>query len=368
MTNYDSNGRERPLTIIDALYFTMVTISTVGYGDMSPINEPDLRIFSVCYILIGITIVFKNLAFIFSAPIRMVRVGMLALIESFDPTPRTVDTSGDGFSDTHLPKYSDGMSGEMIDLNGNGIADFVSYPSPFVYWGQELLPAFIVMVLIQLISAVIFCELLPDLKLGVALYHCFITATTVGYGDVSISTQSARLFSSFHILISVSWLGALLKNYEVLIDKREAQIAHTMLLTRMLNPDEVHAMDKDNKGVDKLEFVVNMLILLGVKLCDKPLEWNDVRPFILKFENLDKDNDGRIAHDELDLFVEQEKALYPKAAELCRELENEGKLTAGRRNWDLLRHTHHSLSWMKRSIHPSVRPASNATKNHILPV
>ena len=41
------------LSFIDALYFTIVTISTVGYGDISPTNIPS-KIFSIVLIIIGI--------------------------------------------------------------------------------------------------------------------------------------------------------------------------------------------------------------------------------------------------------------------------------------------------------------------------
>ena len=44
-----------------------------------------------------------------------------------------------------------------------------------------------------------------QLDFGTAFYHCVVTATTVGYGDVALTTQAARAWASFHILVSVSW-------------------------------------------------------------------------------------------------------------------------------------------------------------------
>ncbi|HEY7857153.1 MAG TPA: potassium channel family protein [Candidatus Nanopelagicales bacterium] len=37
---HDSNGAGGPLTLIDALYYSTVTLSTTGYGDITPANEP----------------------------------------------------------------------------------------------------------------------------------------------------------------------------------------------------------------------------------------------------------------------------------------------------------------------------------------
>ena len=38
---------------VDALYFSVVTIATVGYGDLAPKTDGG-KLFTVCYIMIGI--------------------------------------------------------------------------------------------------------------------------------------------------------------------------------------------------------------------------------------------------------------------------------------------------------------------------
>ena len=78
--------------------------------------------------------------------------------------------------------------------------------------------------LVQLASASIFTALIPDLLFGPALYHCFTTAATVGYGDVALTTPEARLFACLHIVVSVSWLAALLSSVDTLRTKRESQL------------------------------------------------------------------------------------------------------------------------------------------------
>ena len=52
---------EKSWTYLDSVYFTMVTISTVGYGDLSPgPDRPGMQVFTVFYIIIGITIIFPQ--------------------------------------------------------------------------------------------------------------------------------------------------------------------------------------------------------------------------------------------------------------------------------------------------------------------
>ena len=186
---------------VDAIYLTVVTISTVGYGDIYPgyrLNEPDhpdtegLRIFTCIYILFGCGYVFAQLANMFGGVLDAFSYLVKHCLDKFDRTPKGVDTSGDGNSDTRIAGRSIGLSGKARDITGDGNVDFIEPPSALVYWMQELMPALVLLMLVQIASAAIFVRLLPEIDFSTALYHCFITATTVGYGDVKVSTRAAR--------------------------------------------------------------------------------------------------------------------------------------------------------------------------------
>jgi len=41
--------------LLDSFYFTVVTLATVGYGDLSP-TTPASKIFTVIYIFLGVSI------------------------------------------------------------------------------------------------------------------------------------------------------------------------------------------------------------------------------------------------------------------------------------------------------------------------
>lgn len=55
-----------PLKWLDALYFSVITITTVGYGDIHPTNDIT-KIFTIFYVLIGVGIIAASLNIIVRA-------------------------------------------------------------------------------------------------------------------------------------------------------------------------------------------------------------------------------------------------------------------------------------------------------------
>ena len=59
--NFSFNTSQTELSFLDALYFTLVTQTTIGYGDISPKSQL-MRFITVCHIIsLIITIIFFNL-------------------------------------------------------------------------------------------------------------------------------------------------------------------------------------------------------------------------------------------------------------------------------------------------------------------
>ena len=83
-------------------------------------------------------------------------------------------------------------------------------------------------------------------------------------------------------------------------------------LLPQLDWEMIKTLDKDGNGIDKLEFVVGMLELLGL------VEAHDVEPFMEQFDALDVDGSGHLDRDDLRRMVCENREKY---AAISHEVE-----------------------------------------------
>ena len=109
----------------------------------------------------------------------------------------------------------------------------------------------------QFLSAAIFVALSDHtLEYRKALWHCFVTATTVGYGDVALPTQNMRAWACVHVLFSVSWLAGLLQRIQAERTLRMRYIQRKALIKSQLDEKLIDRLDRDATGrIDMVEFV-----------------------------------------------------------------------------------------------------------------
>tara|TARA_B110001452_G_scaffold224662_1_gene198322 strand:+ start:1018 stop:2340 length:1323 start_codon:yes stop_codon:yes gene_type:complete len=231
----DDANSSCPWGLLDSVYFAHVTMSTVGYGDLSPSTRGG-QAFTLAYIFFGVVVVFSRLADLLTGVTKPI----------FDWTRATLEAK--------FPQ-------EVIDIDGDGVADFKIPRHPLIYYGKALVGPLTLIIALQCSFAGVFCAV-EDWSFWVAFYHCIVTATTVGYGDVSITTDEGKVVAIVQILFSVASISALITDVVDLHRQRVSLLRRAELLSAKLDPGLITSLDSDGSGVDKFEFVVGMLVKL----------------------------------------------------------------------------------------------------------
>ena len=232
----------------------MVTISTVGYGDISP-SSPGSTAFTAFYMLFGIAIVFGLAGELFTAVTgsfsRMIFVPVITALAKARRTRSPQE------SEDTRPDHANVRTGVLPALK---------------FYAIELLPSLILgFSVCVLLSAYIFTltEVVLDppderraeeLTFNDAIWHTWVTATTVGYGDVPLTTMGSKLWASAHILISVSWLASMITGVQAAYQERQWQLQRAAAYHVQLQPELIAALETpearaEGRGVNVTEFV-----------------------------------------------------------------------------------------------------------------
>ena len=81
-------------TWVDALYFSMATMSTVGYGDLAP-GSSGSRAFTVVFIIVGVAVVFTSIGSLMNLATEPLFDKARTLLDRLFP-PRLIDVTANG--------------------------------------------------------------------------------------------------------------------------------------------------------------------------------------------------------------------------------------------------------------------------------
>lgn len=204
--------------VVDALYFCIVTMCTIGYGDITP-NSTTTKVFSILFVLVG----FGFVDILLSGMVSYV----LDLQESY--LLRGVKKDHVGEKKEHKNSYIiDWKKGRMRIRMKVGLALGV-----------------VVLCIGVGVGVMHFVERLGWLD---SFYLSVMSVTTVGYGDRAFKSMPGRIFASIWLLVSTLAVArAFLYLAEARVDKRHRKMAK-WILGQDMTVAEFLAADIDNNG------------------------------------------------------------------------------------------------------------------------
>ncbi|KAL1312833.1 hypothetical protein HN51_039415 [Arachis hypogaea] len=251
--------------VIDALYFCIVTMCTIGYGDIAPLT-PVTKVFACVFVLVGFGFIDILLSGLVNYVLDLQENTILAGLQMGSPIHQEQQQEA-GFSARNY--IIDVAKGRMrIRLKVGlalgvvvlciGIGGFVLYFVEGLDWVDSI-------------------------------YLSVMSVTTVGYGDRAFKTRKGRLFAAIWLLFSTLMVArAFLYLAEARIDRRHRRMAKKVL-HRDITVDDWLAADINNTGfISKSEYVIFKLKEMG-KIQEK-----DVMQICDQFRKLDPSNCGKI--------------------------------------------------------------------------
>ena len=277
-------GGGRRWTFVDSIYFSITTITTVGYGDLHP-TTPLSRLFTSIFALVGVIGVGMALGVVTQYIVDKSEEKKQRAMDSFLRQAK-LQTSTTGKTVLRR-KYSE-ESRRSLRAKREQAALFsrrtrllrklccvrkrldVSHALKLVRAATPLAVA--------LLSGLLFCPI-EGMTPQTALYMSSITITSVGFGDVSPKTQAGRLFSIFFIPLGV------LSLFRTMTEITKLQVLAKA--ERITSVKQLLEMDNDGDGqVTCAEFQLFMLKAMG------KANASDLKFLEAQFEALDATGDG----------------------------------------------------------------------------
>ncbi|XP_038896135.1 two-pore potassium channel 1 [Benincasa hispida] len=258
LVRYQIKG-EKTNGIVDAIYFTIVTMTTVGYGDLVP-NSPSTKLLACAFVFTGMALIGLILS---NAADYLVEKQETLLFKAF-----------------HMHQNSHCDISREIDTNKAR---------------NKCIVVFLILLLF-IISGTAFLVSLEKLDFIDAFYCVCSTITTLGYGDQSFSTMWGRLFAIFWILISTITLAQFFLYIAELNTERRQKSLVKWILSKKVTDIDLEVADLDDDGVvGAAEFVIYKLKEMG-KITE-----DDISPVLEEFENLDVDQSGTLSTSDITL-------------------------------------------------------------------
>lgn len=301
-------------SIIDSMYFAVVTFTTIGYGDFSP-STTGGRLFCVLFALGGVAvlaialgvvghkIVESQVSSITKAETRLVEDLATAFRKKVTASQRQKayakrsDSGGSGGSFSYLNDvdqvgYSIRRRGIAITSPWHSTLDwFKKFGVMLGTYAPALTPLFL---------GAFYMGHFEGWSWSDVIYYCVITTTSIGYGDLTPIREDTRLFAVIYIPLAVGAMGHFLGTIATFIVEQRTQKTNEVLWKHELTMDDLRSMSSSDGTVTELDFVVFML--KAMKKVDDDL----IEAIREHFDKLDLTHSGTLDRQDLELRAQKQ--------------------------------------------------------------
>ena len=257
-------GTQEGWTFLDTIYFITVTVTTVGYGYFHvDTNDNSMIWFTIFFILIG-------------CPLALYCINEFARNVLIDTQEALIHT---------IRKWK-GLTTELSSENMRKYKLFIAIFSIFIL----------------ALAGTLFYSGNENWTGTQAFYWVVCTMTTVGYGDLTITKESTRIFAIFFILSIVTTYAVAMNNiFDIWIEAFSEKLSNS----KKKDNDSVKFDDKwTNKVLSRCSsntmnqdrFVLEVLMEINA------IRFDDVKEIIKDFKTIANSN-GVATKNELDLFA-----------------------------------------------------------------
>ncbi|CAA6657319.1 unnamed protein product [Spirodela intermedia] len=251
-------GGTKTVGLIDSLYFCIVTMTTVGYGDLVP-KSVSAKLIACFFVFTGMALV----GFLLSKAANYFVEKQEALLA------RALRLPGEAQESRVMKEIGANRAKYKFLTTAVFLALLMAVGEVFLWKVEKLSP--------------------------VDAFYCVCsTITTLGYGDKSFSTLGGRVFAIIWILTSTICLAQFfLYLAEWKTESSQQLLAEWVLNRRMTFVDlEVADMDQDG-AVGAAEFIIYKLKEMG------KITGEDIAQVMEEFEDLDVDHSGALTPGDL---------------------------------------------------------------------
>ena len=277
-----SNGHT--YSLVDSIYFIAITVTTVGYGDITPVTVKG-KWFVIVVIITGIA-----LATVLIQRITATLIGAKEAAEL--KAQQEVEESLERDLEVMRKRLGNLMSAEdAARFTEKAMHDREEKAKPNIMFSFVFHPLTIITTVI-LVGAAIFIALEPGLSYLDGVYWAVVTSTTVGYGDVLPTNDGAKIFASLYAFFVVGIMGWAVSQIasNSISDSAKNQAE---LRSFTLTPKWLAEQGGDKGYVDKFDFLRAMIVARGL------MQASEVDKIAARFKQLDVTGDGTLDVDDL---------------------------------------------------------------------